>query len=210
MSRDNEESAFPSGPTGDSMTFEDGRTTHQYPAQPGMSLRDWFAGMAMQGILSSDTELFLKTEDIADIAYGQADEMIEQRNKKQDEDGGNWSAMFIGGDQHGTIFNTESVPVIECADGQYHRHFLGLEGLCFKLVYIWSELSSEKVVDLMFDSISKTPTPAREGVVTLCNTDGKTQLVVDDGVRRMTVVMDKTMLALLAEGCADCFNALDK
>lgn len=39
--------AFPCGPAGDMMTGEDGRTWHQFPPTCGMSLRAYFAGMAM-------------------------------------------------------------------------------------------------------------------------------------------------------------------
>lgn len=44
--------AFPSGPSGASFTGEDGMTTHQFSGCDGMSLRDYFAGQAMQGLLA--------------------------------------------------------------------------------------------------------------------------------------------------------------
>jgi len=48
--------------------------------QPGMSLRDWFAGMAMQGLLSKDYYSFTSDLDNAVIqAYKVADAMIEAR-----------------------------------------------------------------------------------------------------------------------------------
>lgn len=54
----------------------------------GMTLRDWFAGMAMQGILASDMKLHVEGRPIertpnviADAAYQQADAMIAERNK---------------------------------------------------------------------------------------------------------------------------------
>ena len=40
--------AFPCGPSGMSISYDDGRTEHQYPGSPGMSLRDWFAGQASE------------------------------------------------------------------------------------------------------------------------------------------------------------------
>ena len=55
---------------------------------PGMSLRDWFAGQALTGILpSTDNEsgrsAFTETEPdwIAQKAYELADAMLEARNK---------------------------------------------------------------------------------------------------------------------------------
>lgn len=57
----------------------------------GMSLRDWFAGMALQGRLSNDTLLSNAEqsglpsdkfpETMARQAYGFADAMIAERNK---------------------------------------------------------------------------------------------------------------------------------
>ena len=47
--------AFPGGPGGDSMQGEDGRISHQYPGHPGMTLRDWFAGQALQGMIASES-----------------------------------------------------------------------------------------------------------------------------------------------------------
>ncbi len=49
---------------------------------PGMSLRDWFAGMAMQGILSNPHESM--SSDLLIVpkqAYQMADAMIAERNK---------------------------------------------------------------------------------------------------------------------------------
>ena len=88
MSNRNEERAFPSGPMGDSMTFEDGRTNWQYPGQPGMSLRDWFAGMAMRGLIEPDDITYLegtprRLAKVALVAYQVADAMMEAREAKQ-------------------------------------------------------------------------------------------------------------------------------
>jgi hypothetical protein len=48
----------------------------------GMSLRDWFAGMAMQGLLSKDYYSFMSDLDDAVIhAYKVADAMIAERKK---------------------------------------------------------------------------------------------------------------------------------
>lgn len=50
--------------------------------QPGMSLRDWFAGMALQGYCSDRVTLmgFQKPSDAAAMAYQFADAMIEGRD----------------------------------------------------------------------------------------------------------------------------------
>ena len=48
--------AFPHGPLGDSRQHEDGLISHQFAAYPGMSLRDWFAGLAMQGLIAEGDE----------------------------------------------------------------------------------------------------------------------------------------------------------
>jgi len=67
-----------------------------FPYQPGdwavdntgMTLRDWFAGKAMQGLLSNQS--LIDTIDksncmwISDWAYKQADSMIAQREKEAD------------------------------------------------------------------------------------------------------------------------------
>ena len=81
--RNNEQAAFPSGPLGDSMKFGNGRTTHQYPAQPGMSLRDWFAGKALSGMLADPDGGRASCKSIARSCYAVADAMMEAREAKQ-------------------------------------------------------------------------------------------------------------------------------
>jgi hypothetical protein len=63
--------AFPSSQYG--FVAPDGHTT-------GMSLRDWFAGMALQGPLLSD-KIWTSYEFAAHEAYAMADAMIEARKK---------------------------------------------------------------------------------------------------------------------------------
>ena len=46
------------------------------------ALRDHFAGLAMQGLLSSDKDAKWAEDDIALIAYGQADAMLKRREKE--------------------------------------------------------------------------------------------------------------------------------
>ena len=55
---------------------------HGYDYQLGMSLRDWFAGMAMMGLKANSDERICSVtrEDIAVEAYRQADAMLEVRN----------------------------------------------------------------------------------------------------------------------------------
>ena len=62
---------------------------------PGMSLRDWFAGMALSGEISSwvaadeDPSDPENLEMIADNVYRYADEMLKIRKEQQHETSGN-------------------------------------------------------------------------------------------------------------------------
>ena len=47
----------------------------------GMSLRDWFAGMAMQGQIIADQRAADNPEKAAERAYANADAMIKEREK---------------------------------------------------------------------------------------------------------------------------------
>jgi len=49
----------------------------------GMSLRDWFAGMALQGVTSS-ANWDGAISDVADDAYSLADAMLAARERKED------------------------------------------------------------------------------------------------------------------------------
>lgn len=53
--------------------------TGQYWDGNGMSLRDWFAGMALQGTVSSGEPEDVKHNAI--VAYRNADAMLAERNK---------------------------------------------------------------------------------------------------------------------------------
>lgn len=53
----------------------------EQPAQEGMTLRDWFAGMAMQGICANPENDGMNTGDAVLRAYQAADAMIDQRDK---------------------------------------------------------------------------------------------------------------------------------
>lgn len=52
--------------------------------QTGMSLRDWFAGQALAGIMANSKLIIAldnKKQDLASCAYDMADFMLNERNK---------------------------------------------------------------------------------------------------------------------------------
>lgn len=62
------------------------RVTQLGQQAPGMELRDWFAGIALSGMLANSARIGDSTtgpEDYANWAYETADAMISQRNKEQ-------------------------------------------------------------------------------------------------------------------------------
>tara|TARA_R110000868_G_scaffold102492_11_gene282231 strand:+ start:3420 stop:3644 length:225 start_codon:yes stop_codon:yes gene_type:complete len=65
------------------------RVTKLGEQAPGMELRDWFAGMALSGLVSkfwSDSHDYVSHMDYVEIAYILADEMIAVRNGKKNND----------------------------------------------------------------------------------------------------------------------------
>ncbi len=56
------------------------RTLGSIESTEGMSLRDWFAGMALNGLLSGE-HFSLKNEVIVKMSYELADATIAQREK---------------------------------------------------------------------------------------------------------------------------------
>ena len=48
-----------------------------------MTLRDHFAGLAMQELMAADVRVIWDNESIAELAYDQADAMLEEREKKK-------------------------------------------------------------------------------------------------------------------------------
>jgi hypothetical protein len=50
-------------------------------ANEGMTLRDYFAAKAMQGLLSAHNPMITDTNGIAKAAYKMADAMLAERNK---------------------------------------------------------------------------------------------------------------------------------
>jgi hypothetical protein len=60
------------------------RVTQLGQMAPGMELRDWFAGMVLQGQLSDNTTFFIPDE-VAKEAYEYADAMMKVRNYKPEQ-----------------------------------------------------------------------------------------------------------------------------
>ena len=66
--------------------------TYYHPTEgfdrEGMTLRDWFAGQAMAGILSGNPSTTINQDDLVKVlsvsAYGIADAMLAQREKPND------------------------------------------------------------------------------------------------------------------------------
>lgn len=82
---DNGGPAFPVPPD---QLFEIGDRSQWLSANPGMSLRDWFAGQALQGWLASYPESGFhpvksgNLDEVASEAYAMADAMLRARSKK--------------------------------------------------------------------------------------------------------------------------------
>ena len=53
--------------------------TDYIPDQIGMSLRDWFAGLALQGLLAADVHDTIASGTVQRSAYNIANAMIEER-----------------------------------------------------------------------------------------------------------------------------------
>jgi hypothetical protein len=49
----------------------------------GISLRDHFAGLAMQAMIAADVREVYANGDVAEIAYKQADAMLAERGKNE-------------------------------------------------------------------------------------------------------------------------------
>ncbi len=170
-----------------------------------LSLRDYFAARAMQALVATN-----KTDDVAVDAYEIADKMLEKRNSESspvdDSDSEKWMVMFIGGPRHGEKCETIDDPVIDCEPGQYHRHFLGLENACYQMVYVWSELHAEEVVDMVLQAVEDSNKPSESGNVDISTVDGQTRLTVSDGIKYVTLCLDKEAVGLLVDELAESFN----
>ena len=72
------------GPAFPVLEYEYKATGDLHPSptmQPGMTLRDWFAGRALTGMLANP-DCGQSNEKIADWAYRIADAMLEERGKR--------------------------------------------------------------------------------------------------------------------------------
>ena len=76
-------SAFPSGVEEVKHPENGGAITSikMQPANKGMTLRDYFAAKAMQGLLISSSEYGIEEQDCAKYAYQYADAMLAERER---------------------------------------------------------------------------------------------------------------------------------
>ena len=58
------------------------RVTKLGEQAPGMELRDWFAGMALQGLLACQDHEHWSDDDYADMAYVYANHMMVTRSEQ--------------------------------------------------------------------------------------------------------------------------------
>ena len=75
--------AYPSGESYTTFNNASGVTSNhsKSPLHHGMTLRDHFAGLAMQELMAADVRVVWDNESIAKLAYDQADAMLEEREK---------------------------------------------------------------------------------------------------------------------------------
>ena len=59
--------------------YRAGYPTDEFEPIGGMAMRDYFAAKAMQGLLAADTDWTMPVETVAELAYDQADAMLEAR-----------------------------------------------------------------------------------------------------------------------------------
>lgn len=86
MSKDNGGSAFPEMETDMSHDRDVGKDYPRTYSYGGMSLRDYFAGQALAGLMTSQTsegEWRYDARQAADNAYCVAEAMLERRNRGQ-------------------------------------------------------------------------------------------------------------------------------
>ena len=57
-------------------------STHPHGREEGMSLRDWFAGEAMQGLLADRSWEAITINQVAGFSYTLADAMLKERSKE--------------------------------------------------------------------------------------------------------------------------------
>lgn len=76
----------PAFPTYGLVCDKSGHLTNVQTYDQGMSLRDWFAGVALQGLLGANVPVRGMTEDnvdqlMAKLAFRSADAMLKERTK---------------------------------------------------------------------------------------------------------------------------------
>jgi hypothetical protein len=65
--------------------YVDGSNDYSYDPNDGMTLRDWFAGKALSGIMAGATDTSNRLEWAPEEAYAMADAMLAARARKEDE-----------------------------------------------------------------------------------------------------------------------------
>lgn len=74
--------AFPQKKITQLIASEDGSVAEPvYEVVGGMSLRDYFAGQALQGVMASGSVQLMKNEDAVAMSYRVADLMLAERAK---------------------------------------------------------------------------------------------------------------------------------
>lgn len=182
----------------------------------GISLRDYFAAKAMQAIISGNSKngvLSYSEDAVADDAYDMVDAMLKERGwmMATDKDlnhteSSEWHVMFIGGPRHGEQCEMEDFPFIDHPPGRYHRHFLGIEDACFKMVYVWSELHSFEAVDLVFDALRDSANSSGRCKIEVAVSGKSTRISVDSGSKQVAVCLNKESVGVLIEELTKIFN----
>ena len=62
--------------------IDDAGTVFSIDENPGLTLRDWFAGQALQGILGGSGQKYSSYEKASSMAYHYADAMLEARKQR--------------------------------------------------------------------------------------------------------------------------------
>ena len=77
--------AYPTPLAQTSETRDVSEVVEAYIHHPGMSLRDWFAGMALMGIAANDPPSYsdVGISDTAELSYQIADAMLAERAKQK-------------------------------------------------------------------------------------------------------------------------------
>ncbi len=79
------ETGGPAFPTGDMVERDEKGMLHGYPiSSAGMTLRDYYAAHALNGLLAADQECGFKPDVAAEYAYRFADAMVDARGGDRD------------------------------------------------------------------------------------------------------------------------------